>query len=75
MQPRPWPAAWLQRSEPELVKELLLPGGHAASPHEFKYRQKDAQVFDVTAVPDAGVITVPQGIPADVKRILRSYAV
>lgn len=39
----------------------------------YKYRQKDAQVFDVTAIPDAGVITVPQGIPADVKLILEPY--
>ena len=39
----------------------------------YYYRQKDAQVFDVTAVPDAGIITIPQGIPADVKLILDKY--
>lgn len=39
----------------------------------FYYRQKDAQVYDVTAIPDAGVITVPQGIPADVERMLIPY--
>lgn len=39
----------------------------------YYYRQKDAQIFDVTAVPEAGVITVPQGIPADVKIILDRY--
>jgi hypothetical protein len=39
----------------------------------YFYRQKDAQVFDVTAIPDAGVITVPQGIPADVKIMLGPY--
>lgn len=39
----------------------------------YYYRQKDAQVFDVTAVPDAGIITIPQGIPADVKLILDRY--
>ena len=39
----------------------------------YYYRQKDAQVFDVTAQPDAGIITIPQGIPADVKRILKPY--
>ena len=39
----------------------------------FFYRQKDAQVFDVTAIPDAGVITIPQGLPADVKLILEPY--
>jgi len=39
----------------------------------YYYQQKDAQVFDVTAMPDAGVITVPVGIPADVKMILQPY--
>lgn len=41
----------------------------------FLYRQKDSQVFDVTAQPDMGVITVPQGMPADVKIILDPYRV
>jgi len=39
----------------------------------FYYRQKDAQVFDTTAVPDAGVIMVPQGIPKDVQLMLQPY--
>jgi len=39
----------------------------------YYYAQKDAQVFDVTANPEAGVITVPQGIPRDVERILGPY--
>ena len=39
----------------------------------YYYTQKDAQVFDVTANPDAGVITVPQGIPRDVERLLAPY--
>jgi hypothetical protein len=39
----------------------------------YYYQQKDAQVYDVTAMPDAGVITVPQGVPADVKEILKPY--
>ena len=39
----------------------------------YYYRQKDSQVFDVTAIPEAGVISIPQGIPADVKRILEPY--
>lgn len=39
----------------------------------YYYQQKDAQVFDVTAIPDAGVITLPQGIPSDVKIILEPY--
>jgi len=40
---------------------------------QYYYAQKDAQVFDVTAVPEAGVIQVPQGIPRDVERILGPY--
>ena len=39
----------------------------------YMYRQKDAQVFDVTAMPEAGVITVPQGMPKDVKLMLQPY--
>jgi hypothetical protein len=39
----------------------------------YYYAQKDAQVFDVTAVAEAGIIQVPQGIPRDVKLILEPY--
>lgn len=39
----------------------------------YMYSQKDATVFDVTAIPDAGVITVPQGMPRDVKELLEPY--
>ena len=39
----------------------------------YYYAQKDAQVFDVTAIPEAGIIQVPQGIPRDVERILQPY--
>ena len=39
----------------------------------YYYRQKDAQVFDVTAQPDAGIITIPKGLPADVKMLLTPY--
>jgi hypothetical protein len=39
----------------------------------YMYRQRDAQVFDTTAIPEAGVIQIPQGIPADVKVLLDAY--
>ena len=39
----------------------------------YYYQQKDAQVFDVTSIPEAGVITLPQGLPADVKIILDPF--
>jgi hypothetical protein len=39
----------------------------------YIYKQKDAQVFDTTAIPDAGVIQIPAGIPADVRLLLRPY--
>jgi len=39
----------------------------------YYYRQKDAGVFDTTAIPDAGIIQVPQGMPRDVKLILDTY--
>ncbi len=39
----------------------------------YLYSQKDSSVYDVTAMPDAGVITVPQGLPRDVREILDPY--
>jgi hypothetical protein len=39
----------------------------------YYYAQKDAQVFDVTAVPEAGILQIPQGIPRDVKVGLGPY--
>lgn len=39
----------------------------------YLYRLKDSQVFDVTAMPEQGVITLPKGIPQDVKIILAKY--
>jgi len=30
-------------------------------------------VFDTTAIPSAGIIQVPQGIPADVRMLLDPY--
>jgi len=36
----------------------------------YMYAQKDASVFYVTAFPGEGVMTVPQGIPRDVREIL-----
>lgn len=39
----------------------------------YYYHQKDAAVFDTTAIPDAGVIQIPQGIPADVEILLSPY--
>ena len=39
----------------------------------YMYRQKDASVFDTTAIPDQGVILSPQGIPRDVRLMLDPY--
>jgi len=39
----------------------------------YLYRQRDASVFDVTAQVDIGMITIPQGIPADVEKLLNPY--
>jgi hypothetical protein len=36
----------------------------------YIYRQKDSQVFDTTAVPELGVMTIPSGIPKDVRTLL-----
>jgi hypothetical protein len=39
----------------------------------YMYRQKDSQVFDVTADAETGQLIIPKGIPADVKQILQPY--
>lgn len=39
----------------------------------YMYTQKDAGVFDVTVYPEAGAVTVPQGLPRDVQEILAPY--
>lgn len=39
----------------------------------YYYAQKDAPVFETTVFPDSGVITVPTGVPVDVKQMLEPY--
>jgi hypothetical protein len=39
----------------------------------FFYRQKDSSVFETTAIPSAGVIEVPTGMPKDVSILLKPY--
>ncbi len=39
----------------------------------YFYKQKDSQVFDVTVDTATGQVTVPKGIPADVRAIVDSY--
>jgi len=39
----------------------------------FLYRQKDAQMFETTAILESGALAVPQGIPATVDRIIKRY--
>lgn len=39
----------------------------------YYYRQKDAQVFDVTALPEEGVMMIPVGLPKDVMKIIEPY--
>lgn len=63
---------------------ILGAWGYSASPPDdimqacirlagYYYRVKDAQVYDTIAIPDAGIITIPKGIPADVRLILNRY--
>lgn len=37
------------------------------------YRQKDAQIFDITAMQDMGVMTLPRAIPKDIMQSLAPY--
>jgi len=39
----------------------------------YFYRQKDSQVFEVTAILESGALAVPQGIPATVDRVIQRY--
>ena len=39
----------------------------------YFYRQKDAAMYEVTAIVESGAIVIPQGIPATVDRILARY--
>lgn len=39
----------------------------------YFYRQRDSQVFDVTAIPEAGVITIPKGFETTMERIIERY--
>jgi hypothetical protein len=39
----------------------------------YYYHQKDTHLFDVTAIPEAGVITIPAGIPATVTKVIGKY--
>jgi hypothetical protein len=39
----------------------------------YAYKKKDSQVFDTTAVPEAGVIVIPAGIPASARMIIERY--
>jgi len=39
----------------------------------YLYRQKDAQMFETTAIVESGAIAIPQGVPATVDRIIKRY--
>lgn len=52
---------------PEDIKQACLRWA------SYLYTQKDAPTFDTTVIPEAGVITVPKGIPEDVRLLLEPY--
>ena len=75
---------WTYSSSPDTAIEVSGKWGWSQTPPPninhacvrlagYYYRQKDAQTFDVTATPELGQITIPQGIPADVRVILKPY--
>jgi len=39
----------------------------------YFYRQKDAAMFETTAIVESGAIAIPQGIPATVDRVINKY--
>lgn len=75
---------WQYTDDPEMGIEVNGNWAYSTSPPAdivhacirlvgYYYRQKDSQVFDVTAIPEAGVIQTPVGIPADVRKTLDQY--
>jgi len=75
---------WTYTDAPEDAIEVNGRWGYSANVPEdiqhatirlaaYLYAQKDASVFDVTMMPGQGVMTVPQGIPRDVREILEPY--
>lgn len=41
----------------------------------YLYRQKDAQVFDVLGQAATGTLTLPSGVPSDIRQMLDNYRV
>ena len=39
----------------------------------YAYHEKDSPTYVTTAIPEAGIITMPQGIPIDVEKLLTPY--
>ena len=39
----------------------------------YNYDQKDSPIYDVTVFPESGIVTVPQGMPMDVRILLGPY--
>jgi uncharacterized phiE125 gp8 family phage protein len=39
----------------------------------YYYHQKDTSTYDVTAVPEAGVMVIPQGVPKTTMDVITSY--
>lgn len=39
----------------------------------YMYHQKDVPVYETTAFPDSGIISIPTGMPVDVKQLLGPY--
>ena len=76
--------SWRYTVDPENSIAVVGKWAYATSPPEdikhacrrlatYYYMQKDAQVFDITAMPDQGAIVIPKGVPADVDKILDNY--
>ena len=75
---------WTYDSQPEDAIEVSGRWGYAtAAPADVQhavirlaayiYAQKDVSTFDVVAEPSMGLISVPQGLPRDVKELLEPY--
>lgn len=70
--------------DPDCWVKVTGTWGHSTTPPDdirratlvlasYFYRQKDAAMYETTAIVESGAIAIPQGIPATVDRIIKRY--
>jgi hypothetical protein len=76
--------SWTYSTDSEDAIEVVGKWGYSETPPDnivyvckrlaaYYYRKKDAQVFEDTTFAQAGTITVPEGFPKDILKVLDGY--